>query len=136
MVGALMLWSAAAFAAPILPPCAPAAGAPVEREPMVGTGRWTARLALGLYQALISPADGRGCQFFPACSTYTRQAVHRHGPLIGLVMGFERIQRNHDGWHYSPCRHDGYILLRDPVSANDWWFRSPSVDSDHTEEAP
>jgi len=131
----LTLMVGAALAAPTLPPCAPT-GPGVEREPMVGTGRWTARLALRTYQLLISPADGRGCAFFPSCSTYTRQAVHWHGPLLGLVMGFERIQRNHAGWHYSPCRQDGYVLLRDPVSDNDWWFRRRPVGSADTQETP
>ena len=103
---------------------------------MVGTGRWTARLALRAYQALISPSDGRGCAFFPSCSTYTRQAVHRHGAVVGMVMGLERVQRNHDGWHYVPCRQGGYVLLQDPVSANDWWFRRGPVGSADTQEKP
>lgn len=134
MVVALML-SAAMAAVPQLPECAPA-GPPIEREPMVGTGRWTVRLALRTYQMLISPADGRGCAFFPSCSTYTRQAVHHHGAALGLVMGFERIQRNHAGWHYAPCRQDGYLLLRDPVSDNDWWFGRGQVGSADTQETP
>jgi putative membrane protein insertion efficiency factor len=103
---------------------------------MVGTVRWTVRLALRGYQVMVSPADGRSCRFFPSCSTYMLQAVHRHGPLIGVVMGLERVQRNHDGWQYTPCRYQGVSLLLDPVEDNDWWFRPRSVRSDEPEESP
>lgn len=138
MVGALMLgWvGAAAAMAPVVPACVEPQALVREREPLVGTVQWTARLWLRGYQELISPADGRACRFFPSCSTYTLQAVHRHGPLRGVVMGLERVQRNHDGWHYSPCRRGGAVLLADPLSDNDWWFRPAPVGSPETQETP
>jgi len=123
-------------APPAVPPCALPDAAPVGREPTVGTVRWTARVGVRLYQELVSPADGRSCRFFPSCSTYTLQSVARHGPLRGLVMGLERVQRNHDGWHYTPCRHAGALLLADPVSDNDWWFRRRPVGSAEPGEEP
>ncbi len=121
---------------PPIPPCRGPVAAEREREPVVGTVRWTARLALRAYQEVISPADGRSCRFFPSCSVYTLEAVHRHGPARGLVMGLERVQRNHDGWHYAPCRLDGAVLLADPVAANDWWFRRRPVGSAEPDEEP
>ena len=64
MVGALMLgWvGAAAAMAPVVPACAEPQALVREREPLVGTVQWTARLWLRGYQELISPADGRACR--------------------------------------------------------------------------
>ncbi len=131
---ALLAGPASAEAA-LLPVCSAGMSAR-DQEPMVGTVRWTARLALRSYQEVISPADGRSCRFFPSCSTYMVQAVHRHGPLLGVVMGLGRLQRNHDGWWYQPCRMEGAVLLADPVEANDWWFRRRPVGSAGLQETP
>ena len=46
-----------------------------------------------LYQVLLSPWLGRQCRFVPTCSQYFIEAVSRHGPLRGLVMGVWRILR-------------------------------------------
>jgi len=54
------------------------------------------------YQLTISPALGPACRFEPSCSEYTRQAIERHGAVVGLYRGARRILRCHPfhpgGW--------------------------------------
>jgi len=73
-----------------------AAGATVE---------WVLVLLVRLYQAAISPYLGRNCRFIPSCSEYFIQAVRKHGPLRGSVLGVWRVLRCH------PLGKGGY----DPV---------------------
>ncbi len=48
---------------------------------------------VGLYQTGISPLLGGGCRFTPNCSSYARQALHRHGAARGSVLALRRILR-------------------------------------------
>lgn len=38
---------------------------------------------------------GRHCRFLPTCSTYTYEAVEKHGALKGAVLGLKRILKCH-----------------------------------------
>ena len=51
-----------------------------------------------LYQKLISPLTGPSCRFFPSCSSYTLQAIDKHGLVKGLFLSLRRISRCHP-WH-------------------------------------
>lgn len=54
------------------------------------------KIIIGLvrfYQKFISPAFPPSCRYYPTCSSYTLQAVERHGALKGILMGFVRIFR-------------------------------------------
>lgn len=50
-------------------------------------------LLVRLYQVSLSPLIGRQCRFVPTCSGYFIEAVRKHGPLRGLLMGTWRICR-------------------------------------------
>ena len=58
-----------------------------------------------LYQALISPALGQRCKYYPSCSEYAVQAITRFGILRGLVLATWRLLR------CNPFSHGGF----DPV---------------------
>ena len=60
---------------------------------------------LRLYQAVISPALGPRCRFYPSCSEYAVQAIMRFGILRGLVLAAWRLLR------CNPFSHGGV----DPV---------------------
>lgn len=55
------------------------------------------------YQYLISPWLGNRCRFYPSCSEYTVEALHKHGVGKGLWLGVRRVCRCHP-WH--PGGHD------------------------------
>ena len=52
-------------------------------------------LLIRAYQLLISPLLGSNCRFYPSCSSYTLEAIERHGPLKGSWLGLKRILRCH-----------------------------------------
>lgn len=53
---------------------------------------------LGAYHRFLSPLLPKACRFFPSCSVYTSEAIHRHGLLKGITLGFKRLARCHP-WH-------------------------------------
>lgn len=90
-----------------LPPCTDQQTSMSIDLPTVGTGRWAARLALRAWQLGVSPADGARCNFYPSCSAYALESVRRYGPVVGVVMAAERLQRPHSGWQYPLCEVGG-----------------------------
>lgn len=62
-------------------------------------------LLLRCYQRCLSPYLGSRCRFYPSCSSYTYQAIERHGAIRGVWMGLRRLARCH------PFHPGGY----DPV---------------------
>ena len=52
-------------------------------------------LVLRGYQYAISPLLGPHCRFYPSCSHYACEAVHRHGALKGSWLALRRLGRCH-----------------------------------------
>lgn len=46
-----------------------------------------------LYQKRISPLFKPSCRFYPTCSNYMIEAIKKHGPFFGALMGIFRIIR-------------------------------------------
>lgn len=46
-----------------------------------------------IYQKLISPIFPPSCRYYPTCSNYMINALKKHGPILGLIMGIFRILR-------------------------------------------
>jgi uncharacterized protein len=79
--------------------------------------RRLATAPLKLYQALISPAIGPRCKFYPSCSEYAVQAIMRFGILRGLVLAAWRLLRcnpfNHGG--FDPVDNQRLFKVRAPA---------------------
>jgi hypothetical protein len=60
------------------------------------------------YQLTIRPLLGPRCRFYPSCSQYAIEALHRHGSVRGGWLTLRRLARCH------PFHAGGY----DPVPAH------------------
>ena len=56
------------------------------------------------YRWVISPITMSSCRHVPTCSQYMIEAIHRHGPGRGFLLGMNRLSRCHPwGTHgYDP----------------------------------
>lgn len=72
--------------------------------------------------AHLSAVRYGGCPMEPHCSAYAIEALERHGPIMGLVMTFDRLIRcGNDEIHLSPeVFVNGRRRTYDPVAANEW----------------
>ncbi len=52
-------------------------------------------LVIYIYKYAISPLTPASCRHYPSCSTYSIQAMQRHGPLKGGWMSVKRIASCH-----------------------------------------
>jgi len=48
---------------------------------------------IGFYKRWLSPVFGNQCRFYPSCSSYTHQAICKHGAVRGALLGAARICR-------------------------------------------
>lgn len=67
---------------------------------------WTQLFVLPVlaYQYLIAPFIANCCRFNPSCSTYTKEAIAKHGVKRGLWLCVRRLARCHPwgGSGYDP----------------------------------
>jgi len=52
-------------------------------------------LLVRAYRFFVSPWLQTGCRYEPTCSTYSLQALDRHGAVIGTYMTLHRLLRCH-----------------------------------------
>lgn len=54
-----------------------------------------ALILIKAYQTVLSPFLGIHCRFQPTCSSYTYEAIERHGLIKGTGLGVRRLLRCH-----------------------------------------
>jgi putative membrane protein insertion efficiency factor len=76
------------------------------------------------YRKYISGADGNRCPMHPSCSTYSLEAIKKHGPLKGWVLTCDRLIRcGRDEIKLGPPIFAGEkTRTNDPVKNNDFWW--------------
>jgi putative membrane protein insertion efficiency factor len=60
--------------------------------------RYLAEALIRLYQWTVSPFLGPTCRFYPSCSHYAIEALHRYGFVHGSWLTLKRLARCHP-WH-------------------------------------
>ena len=80
------------------------------------------QLLITFFQKVISPVDGATCEFYPTCSAYGKDALKKHGLIIGLAMANERVNRYHSPEGYEIIYKFDRYYIYDPVENNDFWF--------------
>ncbi len=94
--------------------------------PPSGNSPGPLQLAVRMFQKYISPVDGPRCPMYPTCSSYSLQALHQHGPLLGVFLTVDRLYREGDPHeHKQPIDKWGYIRFNDPLNHNDFWLKIP-----------
>jgi putative component of membrane protein insertase Oxa1/YidC/SpoIIIJ protein YidD len=75
---------------------APAPTLVIEPTPWDGSLPGVVLAALfGVYQHVVSPQDIDACAFAPTCSHFAWQAIERHGLVRGVLLGADRLLRDH-----------------------------------------
>ncbi|MFP4057073.1 MAG: membrane protein insertion efficiency factor YidD [Candidatus Brocadiia bacterium] len=109
-----------------LPACAPRAPDQAPAEQRRRRPRSVPGWAMWLYKHYLAQVDAhRTCRFRPTCGDYARQAIRKHGPLLGWVMGCERAIRYHGDTGTYRRTLEGETRLVDEVEDNDFWFAAP-----------
>ena len=92
-----------------------------EKKPFMSPGMWL----ISFYRNHISAVDGDRCPSLPSCSSYSVQAIKKHGFFVGWVMTVDRlIHEGKEETTVSPLVFSrGKWKIYDPVENNDfWWF--------------
>jgi putative membrane protein insertion efficiency factor len=58
---------------------------------------WPLIALVRVYQLIISPFLPKTCRFYPTCSSYSLEALKKHGILKGSWLSVKRISRCHPG---------------------------------------
>lgn len=76
-----------------------------------------AHLLIRGYQLSLSMLVGRGCRHWPSCSSYTDEAIQRHGLWAGGWVGFARICR------CTPLGTSGIDLVCEELPPQGAWYK-------------
>lgn len=98
-------------------------------ESATGSSETVFSAAIDVYQGPLnhlSAVRHGQCPMYPSCSQYSREAIAKHGAVVGWVMAMDRLMRCgrselsmvplvqiNDQWRYY-----------DPVLDNDFWWHS------------
>ena len=88
-------------------------------------------LPLSFYAKILSSVDGDRCPSYPNCSLYARQALTRHGAILGLWMTVDRLIHERTelirgGQEGRLLRFkDGRVRVFDSLESNDFWLHDP-----------
>ncbi len=79
-----------------------------------------------VYRHSITQIDGPRCEHRPTCSVYSYRAVQKHGVIVGMWLGVDRLMRgNQSSIHRRLPTHsvrDGVMYYHDPVENNDFFL--------------
>jgi len=80
---------------------------------------------ISAYQKSIGTVNNGRCPMYPTCSQYSIEAIHKHGPAMGIIMTADRLMHEHDEQDSAPLIKVGSrYRFFDPVRNNDFWWSS------------
>jgi len=75
-----------------------------------------AKTVILFHQQVLSPTDGPRSHYRPSSSEYMKQAIERHGFMMGYLMGCDRLLReNKDRWVYKSTLYCDSEYKYDPI---------------------
>ncbi|MCF7851930.1 MAG: membrane protein insertion efficiency factor YidD [Simkaniaceae bacterium] len=75
-----------------------------------------AEAVIAFHQNILSPTDGPRSHYRPSSSEYMKQAIRRHGFVMGYLMGCDRLLReNKEHWVYRKTLYGNTEYKYDPV---------------------
>lgn len=78
------------------------------------------------FSKYISPVDGDRCAMYPTCSSYSRQAIAKHGFILGFIMTADRlIHESNEIDTANLIRIGESYRYSDSVADNDFWWYQP-----------
>lgn len=78
---------------------------------------------LTFYQKFLGRANRGRCPMYPTCSQYSVEAIHKHGPVVGIIMTADRLMHEIDEKEYVfRIKVGNRYRFDDPVSNNDFWW--------------
>jgi len=79
--------------------------------------------SIHFYQHVLGHLDGRACPSYPVCSAYAREAIAKHGALVGSWLMIDRLIHEIDDLDRGPwINWHGEKRLYDPLEHNDFWL--------------
>jgi len=79
--------------------------------------------AIHYYQHVLGHLDGRACPAYPVCSAYARDAIAKHGALMGSWLMIDRLIHETNDLDVGPwIDWKGEKRLYDPLNRNDFWL--------------
>ena len=57
--------------------------------------RKTLNLTIRIYQCCISPFMVNSCRYYPSCSSYCRDSIHKFGIVKGCFLTLKRLAKCH-----------------------------------------
>jgi putative component of membrane protein insertase Oxa1/YidC/SpoIIIJ protein YidD len=84
---------------------------------------WTLNKGIHFFREYVSSVDGDRCVMHPSCSSYSINAIEKHGFIIGYIMTVDRLIHENDEMDIAEVIKIGETTrYHDSVENNDFWW--------------
>lgn len=91
----------------------------------VSTGKVVLGGLVNFYSKVLSPADGPRSPSYPTGSAYGREAIQKHGVILGVLLTADRLVHEVDHHQGTTILIYGVKRYFDPVRNNTFWWNFP-----------
>ncbi len=97
---------------------------PSEFSDQSSTAKLVGKGLIHFYSTVISPADGPRSPSYPTGSAYGKQAIEKHGIILGVILTADRLIHESDVHLGAVTEIYGVKRYYDPVENNTFWWDS------------